>query len=188
MNYRNLWAPALLLVFLAFILPASASERLCDVSFEDCRAQLIQLIQNENVEIDAAFWFMDDTDISGPLIKKIQAGVKVRMLVDPRADDTPPANQQILQKFAATPPPVPMRQTVAPGILHWKMMLFAGQGIVEFSGRRDHCGIQARPSGADDRRFIGIFKSGPSLGPLQRRSLVRSWCSAENYQAWWREP
>lgn len=134
MNYRNLWAPALLLVFLAFILPASASERLCDVSFEDCRAQLIQLIQNENVEIDAAFWFMDDTDISGPLIKKIQAGVKVRMLVDPRADDTQPANQQILQEFAATTPPVPMRQRVAPGILHWKMMLFAGQGIVEFSG------------------------------------------------------
>ncbi|MGH9515731.1 MAG: phospholipase D-like domain-containing protein, partial [Terriglobales bacterium] len=126
----------MLVVFLsiAFVLPASASERLCDVSFEDCRAQLIQLIQNENVEIDAAFWFMDDTDISGPLKKKIQAGVKVRMLVDPRADEAHLPNEQIIQQFASMTPPVPMRQRIANGILHWKMMLFAGQGVVEFSG------------------------------------------------------
>jgi hypothetical protein len=141
MNYKNLLNPALVLVFVfsGLILPASASERLCDVSFEDCRAQLIQLIQNENVEIDAAFWFMDDTDISGPLIKKIQSGVKVRMLVDPRADEAHLPNEQILQQFAALRdssgnPSVPMRQRTAAGILHWKMMLFAGQGVVEFSG------------------------------------------------------
>jgi phosphatidylserine/phosphatidylglycerophosphate/cardiolipin synthase-like enzyme len=135
MNYRNLWSPSLLVFVLGgLILPASASERLCDVSFEDCRAQLIQLIQNENVEIDAAFWFMDDTDISGPLKKRIQAGVKVRMLVDPRADEAHFPNEQIIQSYAAMTPPVPMRQRVANGILHWKMMLFAGQGVVEFSG------------------------------------------------------
>lgn len=136
MNYKNLWNPALVLIFVlsGLILPASASERLCDVSFEDCRAQLIQLIQNENVEIDAAFWFMDDPDISGPLVKKIQAGVKVRMLVDPRADEAHLPNEQILQQFATMTPPVPMRQRTANGILHWKMMLFAGQGVVEFSG------------------------------------------------------
>lgn len=136
MNYKNLWNFALVLAFVlgGFILPASASERLCDASFEDCRAPLIKLIQNENVEIDLAFWFMDDTDISGAITKKIQAGVKVRMLVDPRSDETQPPNLQILQTFATMTPPVPMRQRVAPGILHWKMMLFAGQGVVEFSG------------------------------------------------------
>jgi hypothetical protein len=136
MNYKNLWNLIFVLAFIlgGYILPASASERLCDASFEDCRAQLIQLIKNENVEIDAAFWFMDDTDISGPLIKKIQAGVKVRMLVDPRADEAHLPNEQIIQQFAAMTPPVPMRQRVANGILHWKMMLFAGQGVVEFSG------------------------------------------------------
>jgi len=136
MNYKNLWkfVPALVFILCGCILPASATERLCDVSFEDCRAQLIQLIQNENVEIDAAFWFMDDPDISGPLVKKIQAGVKVRMLVDPRSDGTQPTNEQILQNFATMTPPVPMRQRIANGILHWKTMLFAGQGVVEFSG------------------------------------------------------
>src|SRR3954463_15143294 len=114
MNYKNLWNVALISVFVlaGSVLPISATERLCDVSFEDCRAQLIQLIQNENVEIDAAFWFMDDSDISGALTKKIQAGVKVRMMVDPRADEAHLPNEQIIQQFAAMTPPVPMRQRV----------------------------------------------------------------------------
>jgi phosphatidylserine/phosphatidylglycerophosphate/cardiolipin synthase-like enzyme len=136
MTYKNLWTPLLVFVFVlcGCILPASAAERLCDGSFEDCRAPLLTLIQNENVEIDVAFWFMDDTSIESALMKKIQAGVKVRMLVDPRADDAHSTNLQILQTFATMTPPVPMRQRIETGILHWKMALFAGQGVVEFSG------------------------------------------------------
>jgi len=136
MNYRNPWIPLLVLIFsCGLVLPASATERLCDVSFENCRTQLLTLIQNENVEIDTAYWFMDDSLIQSALTKKIKAGVPVRMLVDPRADEAHLPNEQILVNFAAmTNPSVPMRQRVATGILHWKMMLFAGQGVVEFSG------------------------------------------------------
>src|ERR1700676_3226541 len=115
------------------IIPASGTERLCDVSFEDCRAPLLNLIRNENVEIDVAFWFMDDTEISNALIKKFQSGVPVRILVDPRADDGHATNTQILLDMASVQN-FPMRQRVANGILHWKMMLFSGQGTVEFSG------------------------------------------------------
>ena len=126
MNYKNLWAPVFVLAVLcSSIRPASATERLCDVSFENCRTQLLTLIANENVEIDTAFWFMDDSQIQSALIKKIQAGVKVRMMVDPRADDAHLPNEAILVKFATMTPPVPMRQRIANGILHWKMMLFA---------------------------------------------------------------
>jgi hypothetical protein len=136
MTYKNLWTPSLLFVFVlcGCILPASASERLCDASFEDCRAPMLKLIQQENVEIDVAFWFIDDPAIGSALTKKIQAGVKVRMLVDPRSEDAHSGNTSILQQFAALTPPVPMRKRIASSILHWKMMLFAGQGIVEFSG------------------------------------------------------
>ena len=137
MNYKNLWnlLPAVL-VFILFgvVVPASASERLCDASFEDCRAPMLKLIQQENVEIDVAFWFIDDPAIGNALIKKVQAGVKVRMLVDPRSEDAHSGNTSILQQFAALTPPVPMRKRIASSILHWKMMLFAGQGTVEFSG------------------------------------------------------
>jgi len=77
---------------------------------------------------------MDDSSIENALMNQIRKGVKVRMLVDPRSDDAHQADFTILQTFATMTPPVPMRKRVASSILHWKMMLFAGQGVVEFSG------------------------------------------------------
>jgi len=60
-NKKAFWISSFSLAFLVFVFtPARASERLCDGSFEDCRAPLVTLIQNENVQIDIAFWFMDD--------------------------------------------------------------------------------------------------------------------------------
>ncbi len=133
MSRSNFSLPCFLLSFLLLgIIPAFGAERLCDVSFEDCRAPLIKLIQNETVGIDAAFWFMDDTTISGALLKKFQSGVPVRILMDPRAEEGHPTNTQILNQLASAG--FPMRNRTADGILHWKMMLFSGQGTVEFSG------------------------------------------------------
>src|SRR4029079_14026091 len=43
-----------------------------------------------------------------------------------------PINAQLLDQLSAAG--IPMRQRTASGILHWKMMLFAGQQQVEFSG------------------------------------------------------
>jgi PLD-like domain/IPT/TIG domain len=130
MRSIRVWIPSFLFGFLVFVFsPASASERLCDASFEDCRAPLITLIQNENVEIDVAFWFMDDYQIINALNSKISAGVKVRMLVDPRSQES---HSVIPSSFVTLG--VPMRERTAAGILHWKMALFAGQGVVEFSG------------------------------------------------------
>jgi len=133
MSRSHFSLPCFLLSFLLLgIIPAFGTERLCDVSFEDCRAPLLKLIQNETVQIDAAFWFMDDTTISGALIKKFQSGVPVRILMDPRAEEGHPTNTQILTQLASAG--FPMRNRTADGILHWKMMLFSGQGTVEFSG------------------------------------------------------
>jgi phosphatidylserine/phosphatidylglycerophosphate/cardiolipin synthase-like enzyme len=133
MSRSHFSLPCFLLSFLLLgTIPAFSTERLCDVSFEDCRAPLIKLIQNETVGIDAAFWFMDDISISNALIKKFQSGVPVRILMDPRAEEGHPTNTQILTQLASAG--FPMRNRTADGILHWKMMLFAGQGTVEFSG------------------------------------------------------
>src|SRR5205085_9364061 len=118
-------------IFFAFK-PVSATERLCDASFENCMTPLITLINNEKVEIDAAFWFMDTPAIANALVAAKNRGVYVRMLVDPRADDAHAPNLAILNQFASNG--FPMRKRIASGILHWKMMLFSGQGVVEFSG------------------------------------------------------
>jgi phosphatidylserine/phosphatidylglycerophosphate/cardiolipin synthase-like enzyme len=120
-----------LLMFVA-AQPAAAQERLCDTAFEDCRQPLWTLIDGENVGIDVAFWFMQDTSYATKLINKHNAGVPVRILVDPRANPTYAGNESILNQLKAAG--IPMRYKVGGGILHWKMMLFAGQNKVEFSG------------------------------------------------------
>jgi phosphatidylserine/phosphatidylglycerophosphate/cardiolipin synthase-like enzyme/regulation of enolase protein 1 (concanavalin A-like superfamily) len=111
--------------------PARA-ERLCDPSFEDCRTPLLNYIRNENVGIDVAFWFMQDARYQTEILKRWQAGVPVRILVDPRANDVYPGNAEIIDAFRQAG--IPMRYRTANGILHWKTMLFAGQNVVEFDG------------------------------------------------------
>jgi phospholipase D-like protein len=111
---------------------ALAQDRLCDPGDEDCRAILINYIRNETVGIDVAFWFMEDARYTTELIRKHQAGVRVRVLVDPRANTDYPLNASRLSELQAAG--IPMRKRLGNYILHWKMMLFAGQNVVEFSG------------------------------------------------------
>src|SRR5215216_5015255 len=111
---------------------AQSQDRLCDTAFEDCREPLWSLIDHETVGIDVAYWFMQDTSISNKIIARWQAGVPVRILVDPRANPTYAGNEQILNQFKAAG--IPMRYKNAGGILHWKMMIFQGQGQLEFTG------------------------------------------------------
>lgn len=178
-----MWVPSLLFGFLLFVFsPAAASERLCDASFENCRTPLITLIQKENVEIDIAFWFMDDPQIESALIKRIQAGVKVRMLVDPRADDAHATNTQILQTLASMVPPVPMRQRIENGILHWKMALFAGQGVVEFSGANfspsEFVPFKAYTSYVDEAIY---FSDDPAIVNSFRTMYDKWWVDTVNF-------
>jgi phosphatidylserine/phosphatidylglycerophosphate/cardiolipin synthase-like enzyme len=116
----------------ASVAPARALDRLCDPANEDCRAVLISLIRNERVGIDVGFWFMEDARYTAELIKRFQAGVPVRVLMDPRANSSYPHNALRLAELQAAG--IPMRKRIGGGILHYKMMLFSGQNTVEFSG------------------------------------------------------
>ena len=123
----------LLVLFLWAAPTAAGAEELCDPAHQNCRTRLIDLIRNETVRIDVAFWFMEDQRYMTEIIRRWQAGVPVRLLVDPRATTSGyPANGPILQEFQNAG--IPMRRRTASGILHWKMMLFAGQNVVQFSG------------------------------------------------------
>ena len=119
-------------LWLLSALPASAQDRLCDPGNEDCRSILINYIRNETVGIDVAFWFMEDARYTAELIKKHQAGVPVRVLMDPRANADYPLNADRLKELQTAG--LPMRKRLTGYILHWKMMLFHGQNAVEFSG------------------------------------------------------
>ena len=111
---------------------ATAQERLCDTQYEDCRAPLLELIRRETAGIDVALWFIEDARYANELIKRHQAGVPVRVLVDLRANNSKRLNETILAQLRDGG--IPMRHKFGGGdILHFKMMLFHGQNIVEFS-------------------------------------------------------
>jgi phosphatidylserine/phosphatidylglycerophosphate/cardiolipin synthase-like enzyme len=125
-------ATAMVMAMAASARPAEALEKLCDPANENCRSTLITLIRNERVSIDVAFWFMEDPRYTTELINRFKAGVPVRVLVDTRANSSTPLNAHRLAELKAAG--IPMRVRVASGILHWKMMLFGGQNVVQFSG------------------------------------------------------
>jgi phosphatidylserine/phosphatidylglycerophosphate/cardiolipin synthase-like enzyme/regulation of enolase protein 1 (concanavalin A-like superfamily) len=107
-------------------------ERMCDPTFEDCRADILTYIRQETVAIDMGFWMMGDARYSNELVRAHQRGVKIRLLMDPRCGPAHPSCLPQIDQLAAAG--VPMRNRRASGILHWKVILFAGQGQVEFSG------------------------------------------------------
>jgi len=77
-------------IWLAVPTPARAFDALCDPSHEDCRAILINHIRAEKVGIDVGFWFMEDARYTTELIKRFQAGVDVRVIMDVRANASTP--------------------------------------------------------------------------------------------------
>ena len=115
--------------------PAAAqvapADRLCDNSFEDCRATILQMIRNETAGIDVSYWFMTDWRYSGEIIKRWKAGVPVRIMLDLRADPGYPAGVSLRQTFIDAG--IPIRHKFTSGINHWKMMMYRGQNAVHFS-------------------------------------------------------
>ena len=129
----HLIAPLALALLFGSVLPAQAQvDRLCDPGDESCRNILISYIDNEKLGIDVAFWFMEDPNFTNALIRAKNRGVPIRVLMDTRANSSYPRNVDRLAELEAAG--IPMRRRLTSYILHWKMMLFRGQDIVEFSG------------------------------------------------------
>jgi len=112
--------------------PLASQQRLCDPTYDDCRADILTYIQQETVGIDMAFWMMTDARYSNALVAAYNRGVRIRLLMDPRCADAHEKCQPQNDQMAAAG--LPMRKRLTSGILHWKMILFQGQGQVEFAG------------------------------------------------------
>jgi len=129
---RRSTLPAVLFALALLISPARAAAEvnLCDLAYESCRAQLLRLIANETVGIDAAYWYMRDLTVVKALIAKHKAGLLVRVMVEPYAEEGHPGVITAINYLKSGG--VPLRKKVGNGILHWKVMIFAGQNIVNF--------------------------------------------------------
>jgi phosphatidylserine/phosphatidylglycerophosphate/cardiolipin synthase-like enzyme len=110
--------------------PAHALDTLCDSAFQNCRTQLIQLIDNEQVAIDVGMWFMEDARFSNALIRAKQRNVKIRILMDPRSNVQHPTQPTVLSSLQNAG--IPMRKRIASGIEHWKIMVFDRQNVLYF--------------------------------------------------------
>jgi len=112
--------------------PLAPQDRLCDPTYEDCRIEILTYIAQETVAIDMGFWLMTDARYANELVKAFNRGVKIRLLMDPRCGVAhAPCITQNDQLAAAG---LPMRNRQTSGILHWKVVIFAGQGQVQFAG------------------------------------------------------
>jgi hypothetical protein len=188
-----------LLAVLAMPLSSAAQavpEQLCDTGLQDCRDPILQLINAEPPTggIDVAFWFMQDARYSAAIIKAFtQRGVPVRVLVDERGiktDEDPHAEvmAQILSDLRNAG--IPMREkvpdpTYSIQILHFKMMLFHAQNMVEFSkgnfSEPEYIPYPPFPSTnySDESVF---FTTDPRLVNSFRRRFDDLWINTSVYQ------
>ncbi|MDQ3487011.1 MAG: phospholipase D-like domain-containing protein, partial [Acidobacteriota bacterium] len=175
-------ATLLLLLLAGTVSSANAQHRLCDPGAEDCREILISYIRAEKVGLDLAFWFMEDSYVAGEVIKRHQAGIPVRVLMDTQANATTPRNIERLAELQAAG--ISMREKVTGGILHWKMMLFAGQNIVEFSGA-NYSSDAWLPAGAPYVNYVDegiLFTSKASVVNSFKTKFDDLWTNTTDYQ------
>jgi phosphatidylserine/phosphatidylglycerophosphate/cardiolipin synthase-like enzyme/regulation of enolase protein 1 (concanavalin A-like superfamily) len=162
---------------------AHAAERLCDPSFENCRNQLLSLIDSELMGIDVAFWFMEDSRYATHIINRWKAGVPVRLIIDPRANPSYPLNASMLSMFQQAG--IPMVKKTSGGIMHWKTMVFAGQNTVEFGSANysDNAFVPVAPYTnyvsetvyyTDDAALVNSFKT----------KFDNLWTDTTNYSAY----
>jgi len=162
---------------------AHAAERLCDPSFENCRNQVLSLIDSELMGIDVAFWFMEDSRYATHIINRWKAGVPVRLIIDPRANPSYPLNASMLSMFQQAG--IPMVKKTSGGIMHWKTMVFAGQSTVEFGSANysDNAFVPVAPYTnyvsetvyyTDDAALVNSFKT----------KFDNLWTDTTNYSAY----
>src|SRR2546430_15708353 len=105
----------------------ASAETLCDSSFTNCRTQLLALIDNEQIGIDVGFWFMEDQRYVSHLITRWNAGVPVRVLMDPRANPTYPLNKTSLDTLQ--PAGIPMGKKTTGGTMPFKIVLLTRRNL-----------------------------------------------------------
>ncbi len=105
---------------------------ICDVAYTDCRAKVLSLIRKETVGIDLSYWFITDARYTNEIVKRWQAGLPVRVIMDSRASASKPSSVPQLNQLRDAG--IPLVEKPFGDVAHWKGMIFAGQQVVEFSG------------------------------------------------------
>jgi phosphatidylserine/phosphatidylglycerophosphate/cardiolipin synthase-like enzyme len=164
------------LIFVAVAAPEAEAEYFCDSSRQNCRTPLLNLIAAEGQAIDVGFWFMEDARYTTALAEARQRGVRIRVLVDTKANTNYPQNANMLSRLQQAG--MPMRR-ITSSWLHWKMMLFHGQNVVQFGGANysPHAFVPAS-AGVDFLDETILFSDDPAIVNSFRRKFDDAWVSS----------
>jgi len=125
---------------------------------------------------------MEDHWIAQEVINRWKDKVPVRILMDTEANVSTPLNIQRLADFEAAG--IPMRERTTSGILHWKMMIFAGQNVVEFSGANYSSDAWLPLSPTLYQNYIDeviTFTSDPDLVASFKTKFDQLWTNTTEY-------
>jgi phosphatidylserine/phosphatidylglycerophosphate/cardiolipin synthase-like enzyme len=109
---------------------ASADVRHCDSAWQNCRTELLRLIRAETRGIYTIQWYTRDTLVVDELIKKHQAGVPVRFIVDRKSENSSRTGV-IQQIYTMRDAGIPLREGPSKYV-HGKAFIFVGQRVIQF--------------------------------------------------------
>ena len=181
-------AAALIVVNILGGSSAAAQEQIMFPAVQDAQAVLLQKIRNERVRVDVGIWILGDGEIVQTLINKFTIEkVPVRVLGD-RAIifETDPDTRRSFELLATAGVPIRLRYnpTWYPEILHWKAMIFAGQGLVEF-GSANYTGYELKPWSATDFKDESVmFTDDPAIVNAFRTMFDRYWVDTDYFKDW----
>ena len=181
-------AIALLVLDLFGTTTAAAQEQILFPAVNDAQAVLLQKIRNERVRIDVGIWILGDGEIVQTLINKFTIDkVPVRVLGD-RAIifETDPDTRHSFELLANAGIPIRLRYhpTWYPEINHWKAMIFAGQGMVEF-GSANYTVYELKPwSASDFKDESAMFTDDPAIVNAFRTKFDQYWVDTEYFKDW----
>ena len=159
--------------------PAAADEY-CEARLTNCRTGLLAYINREMIGLDVGMEEMTDPLIADAVIARFKARVPVRMIVEPRRNATEPRNGPILAKLKSAG--IPMRYRKVGDTFHWKMMIFAGQDVVEFSAAQftQEYLVPAQP-GVDFTQDPIFYSTNTSFVNSFERKFDDAWVDTTNF-------
>ncbi len=156
--------------------PPAELRRLCFSPKEDCVTQLLRYLEAETQAIDMAIYHLYDHRISQLLVAKQQAGVRVRVLADRHAYTAKPQHAQEMNFLAANG--VPVRTNRHRGILHHKLTILYGLGLVEH-GSMNYTSVASRKITLDGvvtwNEEVAFFTTNPLVVARFKERFERMW-------------
>jgi phosphatidylserine/phosphatidylglycerophosphate/cardiolipin synthase-like enzyme len=151
---------------------AGELRRLCFSPAEDCVARLLSYLRRETRAIDVAIYHLRDHRVARLLVEKARVGVAVRVLTDRHAYTSNAPQRREVDYLAARG--VPVRTNRFRGIIHNKLVVLHGQGLVG-QGSMNFSAVASRKVGGRWNDEIYFFTTSGRVFARYAERFGRAW-------------